>query len=124
MLVVISPAKRLNLTPAALPGGLAPTEPAFAGDAARLARIARGLSGAELQALMSISPALADLNLGRFRAFRRTPAAEAVRPAALMFDGDTYAGLEAATLSADALRWRRTICASSRGFTACCGRST
>lgn len=104
MLVVISPAKRLSLD-RRLPEGMTATEPAFAADAAVLARIARGLSGGELQALMAISPALAELNRDRFRAWRRTPRAEATRPAALMFDGDTYAGLEAATLSADALRW-------------------
>jgi len=105
MLTVISPAKRLDLAPAPLPEGLQPTEPAFAADAARLARIARGLSSAELQALMGISPALGDLNRARFAAFRRSPAPGAAKPAALMFDGDTYAGLEAGTLSADALRW-------------------
>lgn len=105
MLTVISPAKRLDLAPHPLPEGMAATEPAFATDAARLARIARGLSSAELQALMDISPALADLNLARFAAFRRQSPPDAAKPAALMFDGDTYAGLEAATLSADAMRW-------------------
>jgi cytoplasmic iron level regulating protein YaaA (DUF328/UPF0246 family) len=105
MLTVISPAKRLDRAPAALPDGLAPTEPAFAADAARLARIARGLSSAELQALMGISAPLGDLNRARFAAFRRIPAPGATKPAALMFDGDTYAGLEAGTLSEDGLRW-------------------
>jgi cytoplasmic iron level regulating protein YaaA (DUF328/UPF0246 family) len=105
MLTVISPAKRLDLAPALLPDGIEQTEPAFAADAARLARIARGLSSAELQALMDISPSLGDLNQARFAAFRRIPAPEAVKPAALLFDGDTYAGLEAGTLSADGLRW-------------------
>jgi uncharacterized protein len=105
MLTVISPAKRLDLAPARLPDGMEPTEPAFAADAARLARIARGLSSAELQALMGISPALGDLNRARFAAFRRAPAPDAAKPAALMFDGDTYAGLEAGTLSDDGLRW-------------------
>lgn len=105
MLTVISPAKRLDLAPAVLPDGMQPTEPAFAADAARLARIARGLSSADLQALMGISPALGDLNRARFAAFRRQPAPSTAKPAALMFDGDTYAGLEAGTLSADGLRW-------------------
>ena len=105
MLTVISPAKRLDETPRALPAGLEPTEPAFATDAAKLAKIARGLSVAELRALMGISEPLARLNAGRFAAFRAKPAAEAVKPAAFCFDGDTYAGLEAKTLDADALRW-------------------
>lgn len=105
MLCVISPAKRLDEEPRTLPAGLEPTEPAFAADAVKLAKIARGLSVAELRGLMSISEPLARLNAERFAAFSAKPAAEAVKPAAFCFDGDTYAGLEAKTLDADALRW-------------------
>jgi cytoplasmic iron level regulating protein YaaA (DUF328/UPF0246 family) len=105
MLTVISPAKRLDETRRDLPYGLEPTAPMFAADAARLARIARGLSVAELQALMGISEPLAKLNAERFRAFKSKPAADVVKPAAYCFDGDTYAGLEAKTLDVDTLRW-------------------
>ncbi|MBU9699152.1 peroxide stress protein YaaA [Rhodobacteraceae bacterium HSP-20] len=105
MLCVISPAKRLDEEPRALPAGLEPTEPSFGADAAKLAKIARGLSVADLRALMGISEPLARLNAERFAAFRAKPAAGAVKPAAFCFDGDTYAGLEAKTLDADALRW-------------------
>ena len=105
MLTVISPAKRLDETRRELPGGLEPTEPAFAAEAVKLAKIARGLSVAELRGLMGISEPLAKLNAERFRAFQAKPAAGAVWPAAFCFDGDTYAGLEAKTLDADALRW-------------------
>jgi uncharacterized protein len=103
MLTVISPAKKLDLAPLPLPEGLAATEPRFAREASALARVARKLSVAELQGLMGISEALGRLNRDRFRAFDKAP--EAVKPAALMFDGDTYAGLEAKTLGADALRY-------------------
>jgi uncharacterized protein len=102
MLTVISPAKKLDLTAIALPCGMAATEPAFLADASALARVARRLSLADLQGLMGISPALAQLNKDRFAAFDKTPAA--IKPAALMFAGDTYAGLEAATFDADMLR--------------------
>ena len=102
MLTVISPAKKLDLAPLALPEGMQPTEPRFAREASALARVARKLSVAELQGLMAISEALGRLNRGRFKAFDAAP--EAIKPAALMFDGDTYAGLEAKTLDADALR--------------------
>lgn len=105
MLTVISPAKRLDESRHDLPAGLEPTDPMFAADAAKLARIARGLSVAELRDLMGISEALAKLNQDRFRAFKANPSAERVKPAAFCFDGDTYAGLEATTLDADALRW-------------------
>lgn len=105
MLCVISPAKRLDETRRDLPGELVPTEPLFASDAVKLARIARGLSVGELRALMGISEPLAKLNAERFRAFQAKPPAGVLKPAAFCFDGDTYAGLEAKTLDEDALRW-------------------
>lgn len=102
MLTVISPAKRLNEKPHVLPEGFAPTTPDFLSDAARLAKIARGLSASDLCDLMDISPALGALNHGRFKAFSATAKGQ---PAAFLFDGDTYAGLEARAMEADALRW-------------------
>ena len=105
MLTVISPAKRLDLEPVTLPGAMTPTAPDFAADAARLARVARGLSVAELRGLMDISEPLAVLNRDRFKTFAASPQPDQLHPAALMFAGDTYIGLEAKTLSEDALRW-------------------
>lgn len=102
MLTVISPAKRLNEKPHALPAGFALTRPEFAADAARLAGLARGLSAEDLCALMDISPKLGALNRDRFAAFDAKADGQA---AAFMFDGDTYAGLEARTMDPDALRW-------------------
>ncbi|PWK59756.1 peroxide stress protein YaaA [Roseicyclus mahoneyensis] len=99
MLSVISPAKRLDWADRAVEM----TEPAFTADAAALARVARRLSAAELGKLMDISPALAKLNAERFRDFE-TDGAEA-RPAAFAFAGDTYLGLEAASLDAEDLRF-------------------
>jgi len=100
MLSVISPAKRLNETAHAM--AFAPTLPAFAKEAAHLAKLARALSAADLCALMDISPALAQLNAARFKAFgTNTPG----QPAAFTFDGDTYAGLEARRMEPDTLQW-------------------
>lgn len=101
MLVVISPAKRLDTAPPALPEGIAATEPTFPAEAAELATIAGRLDAAGLRKLMGISPALAELNRGRFAAF----GAQARSPAALLFAGDTYAGLEAGRMEPDAWRW-------------------
>ncbi len=58
-----------------------------------------------VKSLMAISDDLARLNRDRFAAFAADPAPEAVKPAALAFNGDTYQGLEAKTLSADDLHW-------------------
>lgn len=102
MLVVISPAKKLDMDEAPLPDGApVPGEPAFVDEAAALAQVAQGLGAAELGRLMRISDSLAELNATRFAAFGDQPR----KPAALAFAGDTYRGLEAATLDADALRW-------------------
>lgn len=101
MLIVISPAKRLDWTAR----DIAPTEPAFQDDAARLARTARNLTLGDLRKLMDISPDLARLNRDRFRDFADAPDPEATRPAALAFAGDTYQGLEAASLDADEMAW-------------------
>lgn len=96
MLTVISPAKRLDLTPVDMS---AATEPAFQEEAIKLAKTARRLSQANLRKLMSISEPLAKLNADRFKAFEEAPSDDRVKPAALAFDGDTYQGLEAGTLT-------------------------
>ena len=102
MLVVISPAKRLDWSETP---NVAATPPDFQSDAVKLAKSASRLSKAKLQALMDISPALAELNQARFKAFANAPLDDVVRPAAYAFAGDTYAGLEARTLDPDAMDW-------------------
>ena len=101
MLVVISPAKRLDWEGAKTPE----TEPVFLKEAGTLAGHARQLTLAGLKNLMDLSDDLARLNRDRFRAFETRPAPEAVRAAVHAFAGDTYMGLEAGTLDEDALRW-------------------
>lgn len=98
MLVVISPAKKLDMS---IDDRAPATVPDFATDAAALAGVARDLTHDDLQALMSISPALAELNAERFAAFGTQP----VKAAALAFAGDTYQGLEASTLDGDEMAW-------------------
>lgn len=101
MLTVISPAKRLNETAQDL-HDLSTTVPDFSSDANRLAKIARGLSPHDLCRLMDISTALGALNHNRFQVFGPK---NTTFPAAFLFDGDTYAGLEARAMEADTLRW-------------------
>jgi cytoplasmic iron level regulating protein YaaA (DUF328/UPF0246 family) len=101
MLIVISPAKRLDWTER----DVMATEPAFQEDANRLAKTARNLTLGDLQKLMDISPDLARLNRDRFRDFAEDPDADLTRPAAFAFAGDTYQGLEAASLDAEELDW-------------------
>ncbi|MDE3122736.1 MAG: peroxide stress protein YaaA [Paracoccaceae bacterium] len=102
MLVVISPAKKLDWGPVP---DLPLTDPAFADQAVALAAEARKLKAAGLKTLMGISDSLAELNRDRFAAFSATPEAAVLRPAIFGFAGDTYAGFEAKTLDPDALIW-------------------
>lgn len=101
MLVVVSPAKSLDMQPT----DIAPTQPQFQADAVRLSKTAKNLTLKQLKGLMDISDDLARLNRDRFAAFVVEPDAGAVKPAALAFNGDTYQGLEAKTLSSDDLAW-------------------
>ncbi|MEO3413407.1 peroxide stress protein YaaA [Roseovarius sp. CAU 1744] len=98
MLVVVSPAKKLDMRAA---DGVAASVPAFQDQAEQLAGIARDLSVNDLQKLMGISENLARLNADRFGDFGRMTS----KPAALAFAGDTYQGLEAGTLDAEELNW-------------------
>ncbi len=96
MLTLLSPAKKLDLAPV----DSVPTPIRFPTEVAELRTIAAGLSVADLMALMSISESLARLNRDRFRDWD----AALETPAIFAFAGDTYTGLDAATLSDDALR--------------------
>jgi len=98
MLVVISPAKKMDMAPVEVP---ARTTPDFMEDAEALAREAGSLGVDGLMKLMHISESLARLNAVRFAEF----GAQERKPAALAFAGDTYQGLEAGSLDADELRW-------------------
>ena len=95
MLVVISPAKRLDWTERTVEM----TAPAMQDDAVRLVKTARNLTLGNLKSLMHLSDDLARLNRDRFQAFAATPDAEITRPAMLAFAGDTYQGLDAASLA-------------------------
>lgn len=97
MLAIISPAKTLDYR-RTLPD-LPVTAPRFAGEAERLAGAAAKLSTKKLEALMRISPRLAAINAGRFRAFAEQPE----RPALYAFAGDVYAGFEVRSLDEEAV---------------------
>ncbi len=101
MLVVISPAKRLDWDAR----DMDVTQPDFQDDAVRLAKTMRNLTLGRLKGLMDLSDDLARLNRDRFKAFEDVPDPETTRPAALAFAGDTYQGLEAESLDPDEMKW-------------------
>ncbi len=97
MLVVVSPAKRLDWDP--IEGDI--TQPDLQDEAIKLVKTARNLTLGDLQKLMALSPDLAKLNRDRFKTFEEAPDAFATRPAVHAFAGDTYVGLEAKSLEPD-----------------------
>jgi cytoplasmic iron level regulating protein YaaA (DUF328/UPF0246 family) len=103
MLIVLSPAKKLDFTPP--PFDLPATAPQFVNDTTELAGVTRKLKPRDLSRLMSISETLADLNFQRFQAFQPQGADEGELQAVLAFNGDVYNGLAARTLKPDDLAW-------------------
>lgn len=103
MLLLLSPAKALDYE-SATPSVTA-TEPLFQPQAAKLMTLLKRQSVNDVAGLMDLSPALAQLNVQRYRAWRNKPLASATRAAVFAFDGDVYGGLAAKTLSASQLAW-------------------
>lgn len=101
MLVVVSPAKRLDW---AEQSGET-TLPEFQPDANRLAGHARALTLGKLKSLMSLSDDLARLNRDRFRAFEPQSTPENAKAAIYAFAGDTYIGLDAKTLDSPSIAY-------------------
>jgi len=99
MLAIISPAKKLDFETEALSSKH--TQPQFLDHSEILVEAARRLSRAELARTMKLSDKLADLNYHRFKAFSRPFNLANAKQAAMVFNGDTYVGLEAATLDKD-----------------------
>jgi len=96
MLILLSPAKSLNETPVA--ADMPVSEPRLMKETQTLLKTTKKLTAADLKALMGISDKLAELNRERFAHFE----AQAVTPAAMLFDGDVYTGLKARDLGPEA----------------------
>ena len=99
MLIVLSPAKRLNEGPVDSLRGT--TEPVFAEPALQLVEKLKKLSASKLRTLMGASTEIAALNHARFQAWEETPR----KPAALLYDGEAYRKLDAPSLDADDRRF-------------------
>ena len=104
MLFLLSPAKSLDYD-SPLPAGLPHSQPQFIPDAARLIDVLRTRSPQDIASLMSISDALAALNVARYGAWSPRFTQENARQAVMAFNGDVYEGLQAATLSLPDLDW-------------------
>jgi cytoplasmic iron level regulating protein YaaA (DUF328/UPF0246 family) len=112
LLIVLSPAKRLDFTEAdpALPA----SERRFRDDTASLSKTTKRQTRADLRRLMGISDDLAKLNAERFKAF--DPESVDGVQAAFAFAGDVYEGLKARELDAAALGWAQDHLRILSGF--------
>lgn len=106
MLYLLSPAKTLDYDTPTPPDVLArATKPPFVARSAALIEVLKAKTPAEVASLMSLSDALAQLNVARYAAWRRTFTPKNSKPAVLAFAGDVYDGLDAKTLTAADLDW-------------------
>ncbi len=97
MLIVISPAKTLDLEPA--PKALKFTQPDMLEQSEELINILTTKSPADIEKMMKISPKLAELNTERYHTWNRPFSQDNAKQAVLAFKGDVYTGLEAETFS-------------------------
>jgi uncharacterized protein len=103
MLIVISPAKTLDLE--SKYKGVSNSKPEFLADSRKLVKIMREHTSDDLKKLMNTSEAISTLNVERFKKWK-TPFNEAnARPAIFTFKGDVYTGLEVENFSAADLKY-------------------
>ncbi|MEZ4984090.1 MAG: peroxide stress protein YaaA [Saprospiraceae bacterium] len=96
MIALLSPAKTLDETPV---HGIQYTLPRLLPKSGQLIGALRKKSVGDLQELMHISEKLAVQNKERYRHYSEPFTPENAKPAALLFKGDVYTGLEAETFS-------------------------
>ena len=103
MLFLLSPAKSLDFeTPV---GSVAHTEPLFVKQSAELIKVLKTQSPQAIASLMSLSNALAELNVARYQAWKPKSTEKNSKQAVLAFNGDVYDGLDAKTLKSKDLAW-------------------
>ncbi len=106
MLVVISPAKKLDYE--------SPTrirkhsKPDFLAESAKLVGSLRKFSASDLKNLMGINDKLAEINRARYKSWSRDYPPEHSRQAILAFMGDVYRGLDARSLDSRVLNYAQS----------------
>ena len=101
MIVILSPAKTLDLSPEDQVD-LA-TSPMFLQEAEQLVNKLKRLSSKKIGTMMNVSPALADLNHQRFQEWSLPFTKTNSKRAALCFQGEAYRGWEPSSLKEDDL---------------------
>ena len=92
MILVLSPAKTLNENPSTIKNH---SDIVFASESLQLVKKLKALKQPDLEKLMHISPKLAEINLSRYKNFKKDFNPETALQAIHMFKGDVYVGLDA-----------------------------
>jgi len=103
MLVVISPAKKLDYSSSIQAPLL--SQPALLDHAEELSLGLKALAPQDVSSLMHLSDKLGALNYERFQEWQTPFNADNARAAVLAFKGDVYQGLDADNMSAEDLHW-------------------
>jgi len=103
MLLLLSPAKKLDYDSSVRTS--LHTQPLFVDQASALINVLKKKSVADVAKLMSLSDALAQLNVDRYSQWAPSFDTSNARQAALAFNGDVYEGLQAPSLSDAQLKW-------------------
>ncbi len=103
MILLLSPAKTIET--GKTPDNLMTTEPQFTAQAQKLMKVLQKLKGQQLQQLMDISEALADLNVQRNKVWGTTKAETGM--AVYSFNGEVYRGMKVNTWSKNDLEYAK-----------------
>jgi cytoplasmic iron level regulating protein YaaA (DUF328/UPF0246 family) len=103
MLLILSPAKSLDLAPA--PAELVSTQPQFLKEAQSLVEVMRSYDPDGISSLMSISADLGKLNFERFLEWVPEHNSPPAKQACMIFRGDVYQGLSADSFNKEDLAY-------------------
>ena len=103
MLFLLSPAKKLDYD--SVVATQTHTQPLFVKEATALIKVLKDKSADEVSALMDLSPALSQLNVDRYAAWKPSFTQANSRQAILAFNGDVYEGMNASSLNEKDLLW-------------------
>ncbi len=102
MIILLSPAKTLDLNPVEHPTA---TQPRLLKDSETLVGVLKKKKAGDLKKLMKVSDNIATLNVERFKSFTTPFTTENAKPAILAFKGDVYTGLAADTFNKSELNF-------------------
>jgi len=97
MILLLSPAKSLNLEPAKVKSF---SQPRLLEESQSLVNVLKKKSSKKIKTLMKVSDKIADLNVDRYNRFNIPFTKDNAKPAVFTFNGDVYTGLQADTFDA------------------------